>query len=64
MPKYKPGQFIKTPFGRMRVREIKSGYPSCGQCAIRTIFNCHEFEDMHRLSCDRIIGRGGYLTKF
>ena len=61
MPKYKPGQFIKTPFGRMRVR--KAEYASCRKCAIKHLEDCFLFTNMHNCSCCSLIGYYGYLEK-
>ena len=59
--KYKPGQFIKTPFGRMRVR--KANFAPCKYCAIRDVKDCFKLTDMHNLVCSDLLGNYGYLEK-
>lgn len=65
MPKYKPGQFIKTPFGRMRVKKSKSQWPTdtCYKCTLRYYKKCAEFENMYEMRCIKIISKDCYLEK-
>ena len=60
-PKYKPGQFIKTPFGRMRVK--KAEHTACKKCAIKHLEDCFRLTDMHNCLCCSLIGHNGYLEK-
>lgn len=63
---YKPGQFIKTPFGRMRVCKSENGwYPTetCRKCALRDYKKCAEFENMYGIRCVKIITKDCYLKK-
>ena len=62
-PKFKPGQFISTPFGRMRIKKSKT-FPPCDKCVMTCISDCKKFTKMHNLNCIGIIGLNGYLTKF
>ena len=63
-PKYRAGQFISTPFGRMRVR-IATEYPPCNKCALseKSAEKCKKFKRMHDLACVKIIGWYCYLEK-
>lgn len=67
MAKYKPGQFIKTPFGRMRVRKENLLPPSdvyiCHKCALKDYKKCVVFENMYEMRCVRIIPNNCYLEK-
>lgn len=61
---YKPGQFISTPFGRMRVKKIKVMYPACNRCALKKdVLTCQRFAYMHHSTCSELIGDNGYLEK-
>ena len=63
--KYKPGMFIKTPFGRMRVK--KDEYLPCEKCTLYTEGilneNCVKFGNMHNSSCAELISYFCYLEK-
>ena len=64
---YEPGQFIKTPFGRMRVKK-DAEYLPCEKCALYKpdMFdnkNCHKFGDMYNSSCAGLIGYYCYLEE-
>lgn len=62
MAKYKPGQFIKTPFGKMRVKKASNDDP-CSCCAIKSFSDCLAFSAMHESKCETLIGWHCYLEK-
>lgn len=68
MAKYKPGMFIKTPLGKMRVKMDKQWLP-CEKCALYNteIFAeknpCHQLAEMHKASCVDLVTEYGYFEK-
>ncbi len=67
MVKYKYGQFISTPFGRMRVKKpdkrTKPNHVSCCRCELRDFKKCTAFENMYNKWCQHIIPSDAYLIK-
>lgn len=69
-PKFKPGQFISTSIGRMRVKKTKD-IDACHKCALsikdkdnNIIFrNCDRFYDKYNTTCCNLIGFSCYLEK-
>ena len=69
-PKFKPGQFISTTIGRMRVKKSHDEI-ICSKCALsitdedgRIIkCNCDYLYDKYDDSCCDLIGERGYLEK-
>jgi hypothetical protein len=62
---YKPGQFIATPLGKMRVK-IGEFLP-CEKCALYTgdfpNENCHKLAKMHESNYATLIGDYCYFEK-
>ena len=70
MAKYKAGQFISTPFGRMRVKKSHSG-DFCHKCVLSIKdkndkiikWNCGCLYDKYHNTCCDLIGFSSYLEK-
>lgn len=69
-PKFKPGQFVSTSIGRMRVKKTKD-IDACHKCALSIkdkdnniiFWNCGCLYDKYHNTCCDLIGFSGYLEK-
>lgn len=62
MARYKPGMFISTTEGKMKVMKDKTSSPlPCSKCEITL---CEHLYDKHPFrSCNNLIGKYCYLKK-